>query len=256
MRILVLFLLSDFHLSRSGDIIQILVSIYDTKDVFIQEFQVLLAQSLLEVKDYEISRHVGIQQCYLEVRGFISPLQVRNVETLKKRFGESSLSTCEVMLKDLADSKRIDQNIHGVAEMVSSQYLRSVQEVQAKCLRKQNPMHPTIVSHLFWPALQSSRLRLPHHLAALQQSYQQAFTSFKPDKYLRWMPHLGSVDVEIELDDRTLALQVTPLQAAVAELFQERSRFPSLCHLGHRGNTLTECFQTKPFGLWMRLLLN
>ena len=32
---------------------------------------------------------------------------VRNVELLKLRFGEASLQSCDVMLKDLKDSKRL-----------------------------------------------------------------------------------------------------------------------------------------------------
>jgi anaphase-promoting complex subunit 2 len=92
----------DFHLKKTNDIIQMLVSIYDSRDVFIKEFQVLLAHSLLAIKDYNAER------------------QIRNVEILKRRFGENALQGCEVMLKDLADSKRADQNVHTVAEQVRS----------------------------------------------------------------------------------------------------------------------------------------
>ncbi len=35
-------------------------------------------------------------------------LQVRNVELLKLRFGEGNLHFCEVMIKDVADSRRIN----------------------------------------------------------------------------------------------------------------------------------------------------
>lgn len=49
----------DFHLSKSSDIIQMLVSIYDTKDVFIKEFQVLLASSLIATKEYDADRQVS-----------------------------------------------------------------------------------------------------------------------------------------------------------------------------------------------------
>lgn len=36
-----------------------LVSIYDTKDVFIKELQVLLAQRLLAIRDYAIEKDVS-----------------------------------------------------------------------------------------------------------------------------------------------------------------------------------------------------
>jgi anaphase-promoting complex subunit 2 len=173
----------DFHLNRTNDIIQMLVSIYDSKDVFIKEFQVLLAQSLLAITDYNAER------------------QIRNVEILKRRFGEAALQGCEIMLKDLADSKRADQNVHTVAE--------------------QNPLHPTIMSRLFWPPLQASAVKLPEKMAALLTSYQTTFANLKPDKKLRWLPAMGTVEIEVELDDRTLQMAVSPVQAAVVELFQE-----------------------------------
>jgi hypothetical protein len=44
----------------------------------------------------------------------------------------------------------------------------------------------------------------------------------KPDKKLRWFPQLGSVTITLELRDRTLKAEATPLQAAVIELFSER----------------------------------
>lgn len=39
-------------------------------------------------------------------------MQVRNLELLKLRFGESNLHFCEVMVKDIADSKRINTYVH------------------------------------------------------------------------------------------------------------------------------------------------
>ena len=38
-------------------------------------------------------------------------MQRRNIEILKIRFGEAALQVCEVMLRDMTDSKRIDQHI-------------------------------------------------------------------------------------------------------------------------------------------------
>jgi anaphase-promoting complex subunit 2 len=49
----------EFRKSKSSDIIQLLVSIYDSKDVFIKELQVSLAQRLLAIKDYALDREVS-----------------------------------------------------------------------------------------------------------------------------------------------------------------------------------------------------
>lgn len=37
--------------------------------------------------------------------------QRRNIEILKIRFGEAALQVCEVMLRDMTDSRRIDQHV-------------------------------------------------------------------------------------------------------------------------------------------------
>lgn len=62
-------------------------------------------------------------------------------------------------------------------------------------------------------------MRLP---LSAQAEYQRAFRTYKPDKKLRWLPQLGSVDLTIDLKDRSLSLQVTPLQASVLELFNQQ----------------------------------
>ena len=50
------------------------------------------------------------------------PRQVRNVELLKIRFGEGSLHKCEVMLKDVSDSKRLDTFVHKESDKQSLQH--------------------------------------------------------------------------------------------------------------------------------------
>lgn len=45
-------------------------------------------------------------------------LQVRNLELLKLRFGENNLHFCEVMIKDIADSRRV--NAHVIAQLTKS----------------------------------------------------------------------------------------------------------------------------------------
>lgn len=38
-------------------------------------------------------------------------LKRKNIEILKLRFGDAALQVCEVMLRDMSDSRRIDQHI-------------------------------------------------------------------------------------------------------------------------------------------------
>jgi anaphase-promoting complex subunit 2 len=173
----------DFRANKPSDVVSTLVSIYDSKDLFVRELQVLLAQRLLAVTDgnYEKER--------------------RNLEILKIRFGETPLQVCEVMLKDMTDSRRIDQHVQSQSSSV---------------------MHPTIISRHFWPQFQTTKILMPGQLHDIQESYAREFTTFKPDKKLRWLSHLGSIRLDIQLQDRTVSADVLPLEAAFIELFSEK----------------------------------
>lgn len=70
-----------------------LVNIYGSKELFVNEYKTLLADRILSNFNFEIGR------------------EIRYLELLKLRFGESQLHNCEVMLKDVADSKRINTRI-------------------------------------------------------------------------------------------------------------------------------------------------
>lgn len=59
----------------------------------------------------------------------------------------------------------------------------------------------------------------------LQTEYAKEFTKFKPDKKLRWLAHLGTVHLQLQLEDREVVADVPPLEAAFIELFSEKSLF-------------------------------
>ncbi|KAH0831967.1 hypothetical protein J3R83DRAFT_12856 [Lanmaoa asiatica] len=190
----------DFRASKTSDIISTIVSIYDSKDLFIKELQVLLAQRLLAIKDGNFEREVcpSFRPVYDTL---IIVFKRRNIEILKIRFGESALQVCEVMLRDMTDSRRIDQHVQS---------------------QRPSVMHPTIISRHFWPALETSSIIMPGQFQDIQEQYAKEFTTFKPDKTLRWLPHLGRVQLELEFDDRKVNADVPPLEAAFIELFLEK----------------------------------
>lgn len=100
----------DFRASKTSDIISTIVSIYDSKDLFVKELQVLLAQRLLAIKDGNFDREVC--PSFGSIHGvLVTVFKRRNIEILKIRFGESALQVCEVMLRDMTDSRRIDQHV-------------------------------------------------------------------------------------------------------------------------------------------------
>ncbi|KAJ7214102.1 hypothetical protein GGX14DRAFT_392871 [Mycena pura] len=177
----------DFRTNKPSDVISTLDSIYDSKDLFVKELQVLLAQRLLAITDENFEK---VEK------------ERRNIEILKIRFGEAALQVCEVMLKDMTDSKRIDSHVQS---------------------QKASILHPTIISRHFWPSLESSDIVMPGQFQALQNEYAKEFSTFKPDKRLRWLSHLGTVHLELQLQDRVVEADVPPLEAAFIELFSEKN---------------------------------
>lgn len=176
----------------------------------------MLAQRLLALKDGNLDR------------------ERRNVEILKIRFGEPALQVCEVMLRDMTDSRRIDQHVQS---------------------QKPSVMHPTIISRHFWPALEASDMVMPGQFHDLQEQYAKEFSAFKPDKVIRWHPHLGRIQLELELDDRIVEADVPPLEAAFIELFSEKDTW-TVDELIERVGTVTRSAALKALGTWvdMRLL--
>ena len=51
------------------------------------------------------------------------------------------------------------------------------------------------------------------------EEYSKAYVGFKQDKKLKFLPQLGTVDLSIELTDRTVNVTVPPLEAAIIDLF-------------------------------------
>jgi len=201
----------DFRANKPSDIFSTLVSIYDSKDLFIKELQVLLAQRLLAVTDGNYDK------------------ERKNIEILKIRFGESPLQVCEVMLKDMTDSRRTDQHVQQ---------------------QKKSDLHPTIISRHFWPAFQSGTFNMPGQFKDLQESYAKEYSLFKPDKRLRWLPHLGTVHLAIELQDRTIEADVSPLEAAFIELFSEKDTW-TLEQISSRIGTVERTAALKSLLAWV-----
>ncbi|XP_051961159.1 anaphase-promoting complex subunit 2 [Xyrauchen texanus] len=178
---------------RSSDIISLLVSIYGSKEIFIDEYKTVLADRLLHQLNYNTAR------------------EIRNVELLKLRFGESHMHYCEVMLKDVADSRRINTNIR---------------EEESRMPVEEQPtlaLSAMILSSEFWPQLKEEKMELPAVISKAMEDYTHRFEKLKAMRTLRWKPHLGSVTLDVELEDRTIPnLTVSPIHAAIILHFQDK----------------------------------
>ena len=186
----------EYKKSKNSDVIGSLVSLFESKDVFVKEFQNILGERLLK-KEFEFDR------------------EIRVLELLKLRFGEAALQACEVMLRDILDSRRVDTFIHKDKEL----------DLNDEFAPK---LHTRILSHLFWPSLHSETFFIPPEVESLQCRYSTGFENLKQSRKLTWLQALGQVTVTLDLEDRTVTEEVQTWQASVIYAFQpSRSEDPS-----------------------------
>ncbi|CCJ29128.1 unnamed protein product [Pneumocystis jirovecii] len=204
----------DFRKMNNNDIIKSLVSIYENKDIFIRELQNLLADRLLTAMNYETDK------------------ELRNLELLKLRFSENSLQMCDVMLHDIAESKRIDTNLH------------------KELNNTKTPIHASILSRLFWPNFKGEALCLSKEIQSYMDSYAEDFEKLKASRKLHWIPNLGHVQIEIILEDRTLNMNVRPAQASIIMLFQEKNEQTIKNLMTAIGQDYTDCRRNTLF--WVK----
>jgi len=190
---------------RSGDILAMLVGIYGSKDLFVNEYRIMLADKLLSNLEYDTDK------------------EVHNLELLKLRFGEQSLRQCEVMIKDVDDSKRIHTNIQSTLESRVRPSQDSPPAVDA-----------TIVSHIFWPTLQREDIKYHPSIERKLDEFSWEYSRLKNPRRLVWMKQLGSVELEVEayehdedgeLVSHTKEVSCTPAQATLLHYFEDTPKW-------------------------------
>jgi anaphase-promoting complex subunit 2 len=156
----------DVYQKGSVDVIGMLVDVYGSTDLFLHEYRVLLSDKLLALTSYQIDR------------------EVHNVELLKVRFGEGSLHNCEVMLKDLSDSKRLDSYVH------SESSKRALDGVAVD-----DWLNTKILSGAFWPQMPKEEVKMHSVIREQLESYGRYYSLLKKPRGLQWRPTLGVTKV-------------------------------------------------------------
>ncbi|ODV91555.1 hypothetical protein CANCADRAFT_55404 [Tortispora caseinolytica NRRL Y-17796] len=172
----------DFSSSQM-DIVGSLLNIFESNDVFIREISNCLASDLLKVREYDVNT--------LESQ----------LKALRNRFSEAAMQSCNIMIWDVQESAATDAHIHQSSDDLSV-------------------FHSHIISRYFWPSLKEEPYRLPQFIEALQEQYGVRYSEYKPLRKLKWYG-VGSVAISLELQDRTCAFNVTPLQASFILLFED-----------------------------------
>jgi anaphase-promoting complex subunit 2 len=191
----------DYRKSKNTDVIGSLISLFETKDVFVKELQTTLADRLLRNKpDFDQETSV--------------------LEHLKIRFGDSALQACEVMLRDVTDSKKVDNIIRQDQGLQSQAGQPGLAPAVPAETTSNQPLHAKILSRLFWPTLPSQSYKVPVPIQAQQTRYEKGFMALKQSRKLTWLDSLGQVEVELDLADRVVREEVLPWQATVIYAFQ------------------------------------
>ncbi|KAL7627429.1 hypothetical protein AAE478_001622 [Parahypoxylon ruwenzoriense] len=183
---------SNYRRRKSEDVIGTLIGALGSPEVFIKEFQSIIGERLLS-EQTSFKQEVGV------------------LDLLKKRFGESPLQACDVMIKDIQDSARLDGVINRGA-------VNHPDKVDGDWT-----IHARILSRLYWPEVGEERFVLPSSVTEMQKMYENIFERLKPSRKIKWLNHLGQATVELELEDRTVLEKVHTYEAAVINAFSEEN---------------------------------
>ncbi|RPB29160.1 hypothetical protein L211DRAFT_260280 [Terfezia boudieri ATCC MYA-4762] len=219
----------EYRRIKGTDVVGSLISLYESKEVFVKEFQAVLAERLLECRDYE-----GVSE---EVKSYEPEIQT--LELLRGRFGEGSVQGCDVMLRDIQVGARTDANVRNEEKLLSAKD-GGVE------------FHAKILSHLFWPTEMKDEAavsgatggaggvawggmggawvagqgekkqlyKLPKEIEDLQKRYEHGFEKLNGKRKLEWRDALGYVRVELELEDRIVEVRdAKPWCVAVINAF-------------------------------------
>ncbi|RKF65147.1 Anaphase-promoting complex subunit 2 [Golovinomyces cichoracearum] len=197
-----------YRRSKNADIIGTLIGVLGSREIFIKEFQKIIGDSFL--------RYDGV---------FSKEIKV--LELLKVQFGEAPLQACEVMLKDIQDSQKLDYIIRKIQNLKPDRPETQQTEKYHQKLQKINlenssdpSLHAKILSRFFWPELHTESYRIPDEILEQKNKYEEGFESLKSFRKLTWLDTLGHATVKLELKDRTIVEEVHTWQAAVIWAFQ------------------------------------
>lgn len=208
---------TNYRRPKSEDVIGTLISAMGSREAFTKEFQSIIAERLLSPQ-------------------LVFDKEVKVLNLLKKRFGESSLQSCEVMIRDIEDSSRLDAMIEHTLRLQTEETddedskqdehenedIDNHLHVAAPKRKTDMEYQAKILSRLYWPSsLGREHFLLPRPVADMQQMYDQIYEERKAGRKLAWLNHLGQAHVELELDDhRTVSVDCKTHEAAVIYAFQ------------------------------------
>ncbi|KAI9276817.1 hypothetical protein BDA99DRAFT_119205 [Phascolomyces articulosus] len=188
----------------SLDPIAMLISICGATTDFVEKYQEKLGKALMLSNNYETDE------------------EMIKLEMLKRRFPENTMTSCDIMIKDMAESRRLDRQIHEDEQQVQSTF------------------HAMILSRHYWPeeenaddddylqdeggSKQKGSISILEDMDQTLKAYQDKFKHYKANRKLHWTPNQGSVSIELEFRSRTVEMTIDPSSALVISIFQGKDQ--------------------------------
>lgn len=195
---------TNYRRPKSEDVIGTLISALGSREAFTKEFQNIIAERLLSPQE-----------------SFAKEVKVLNL--LKKRFGESSLQSCEVMIRDVQDSGSFDAIVEHLLRLHRQGALASAPPPVPGGPPNSVEYQAKILSRLYWPGLGPEHFLLPRPVADTQKLYDTFYEANKSGRKLAWLNHLGHAIVDLEFDDRTVEVDCKTYEATVIYAFQDEA---------------------------------
>lgn len=183
--------LPDFKKGKLSDIIESLISIFDSKEVFINEFTKLFGDRLMNIHNYDVR----------ETKDYLN--------LLKLRFGANEFNTLDVMIKDISESDTVNSLIKYGSDF---------------------SFHSSVLSHNYWQTVldnisDTNDFKVPDSVVEHFNHYLSKFITYKRGRTLKLVPSLGLVKLKLSSKKNQIKLfEVSPDKASVIHLFSGEDR--------------------------------
>ena len=174
------------------DLVTVLVGLYGSQEAFIGEYQNMMAEKLMSAKQVDIDE------------------EKRNLELLKMRFGESTLQTCNIILKDVNDSKRQDTVVHNNAPPALPRAPLNLRE-----------LNTLAVSKGYWPINYDNpnSFQLPAPFKKVFEQYASSYAKIEAMRKIFFHYNLGHVNLSLNFENGDFEFKCTPIQAVLISYF-------------------------------------
>ena len=191
---------NDFKKNKT-DIISTLVNIFGSPEKFMEQYRRMLSER--KIND----------------NNFILENEIKNLELLKLKFGENLLNNCDVIIKDIKDSKKLNQNI--------------LKDELINCL---------IINKNYWPFLNNNIFDINDISSVYKEdipetkydiflkqvkehinNYKKNFSKKNFSRELTLYSNVGYANITLTFKNGDFNFIVTPLSAFIIQIFDKEN---------------------------------